>query len=50
METCMQFLEGVIDTIYTCTQFQIIPGITIFTVLFYTLLGAAIWTSFLRRG
>lgn len=50
MQTCLDFLVGVVDTVYTITQFQIIPGITIFTVLFYTMLGAAIWTSFLRRG
>ena len=49
METCMHFLRGVVDTVYTITQFQIIPGITIWTVLFYSMLGAAIWTSFLRR-
>lgn len=50
MNTCLEFLEEVIDTIYSITLFEIIPGISIWTMLFYSLLAAAMFTVFTRRS
>lgn len=50
METCLNFLEEVINCIYNITLFEIIPGITIWTVLFYSLLATALFTAYTRKG
>lgn len=49
MQHCLDFLKISVDFLYTVMKFQIIPGITIWTVLFYNLLLIVIFTAFTRR-
>lgn len=49
MSVCLEFLEAVMDDLYNITLFEIIPGITIWTVLLYTLFASVLFTLFSRR-
>lgn len=49
MQNCLDFLKTSVDFMYTVMNFQIIPGITIWTVFFYNLLLIVIYTAFTRR-
>lgn len=45
----MLYLESVVDMIWYILQVDIIPGISIYLVLIYTLFGSIVWTAYLRR-
>lgn len=49
MNVCLQFLEAVLDDLYNITLFEIIPGISIWTVLLYSLFASVLFTLFSRR-
>lgn len=49
MNVCLQFLKAVMDDLYNISLFEIIPGITIWTILLYTLFASVIFTVFSRR-
>lgn len=49
MNTCLQFLQNVMDTMYDISQFEIISGISIWTILFFTMISATFFTAFTRR-
>lgn len=50
MQIIFQFLGGISDFLNTVLSFDILPGITLFTVLFYDLLLLVVVTSLTRRG
>lgn len=50
MSTILQFLDLVSDFIANVLNYDIIPGVKLFTVLFYNLLLLVVFTSFTRKG
>lgn len=49
MNTCLTFLREVMTDMYNITQFEIISGVTIWTVLLYSLFASVLFTVFSRR-
>lgn len=49
MQTCLDFLQMSVGFLSDVMKFQIIPGITISTVLFYNLMLIVFVTAFTRR-
>lgn len=49
MQTALDFLEIAVEFISMVLKYQVIPGITIWTVLFYNLLLVVFVTAFTRR-
>lgn len=50
MQTVFQFLGGLSDFLNTVLSFDVLPGITLFTVFFYDLLFVCVVTALTRRG
>lgn len=49
MQTCLDFLEISVEFVAMVMRFQIIPGVTIWTMLLYNLLLVVFVTAFTRR-
>lgn len=49
MSTIMQFLQALSDFLTKITSYDIIPGVTLFTFLFYNLLIVVVFTAYTRR-
>lgn len=49
MNTCLAFLREVMTDMYNIAQFEIIPGITIWTILLFSLFASVLFTVFSRR-
>lgn len=49
MNICLDFLRNVTVDLFMLLTFEIIPGISIWTLFFYSLLASSIFTVFTRR-
>lgn len=49
MQIIFQFLTGISDFFATVFSFDVIPGVTLFTILFYNLLLIVVFTALTRR-
>lgn len=50
MSTILNFLEIVSDFFTKIFEYDILPGVSLFTVLLYNLLIVVVFTAFARRG
>ena len=50
MSTILSFLEIVSDFFTKIFEYDILPGVSLFTVLLYNLLIVVVFTAFARRG
>lgn len=50
MSTIIQFLNMVSDFFANVMNFDIIPGVSLFTVLFYNMLLVVVFTAYSRKG
>lgn len=49
MDNILIYLTAVVDMVWDVMQAEILPGVSIYLVLFYTMMGSIVWTVFLRR-
>lgn len=48
-DVCLGFLQKVVFELFEILQFQIMPGIRLWSVFFYCLLASSFYTVFTRR-